>query len=58
MQIPTLFQQIADKMGHRLSDEFIMCVEAACITTMEWEEDPTQVMARVRGAQEELGEFD
>lgn len=58
MQTPTLYQEIADAMQQPLSGDLIMCIEAACITQMEWEADPGEVKQRVGGAIEELTDYD
>lgn len=52
------YQQIADSMNMVLDDELICAIEGSCVTQAEWAADESSCKSRIRGALEEMTEFD
>lgn len=56
---PSFKAQIAERLGYRVDDdEFVMALEGACVIEPEYESDPEDCISRVRGALEEMTNFD
>ena len=51
-------QAVADDMKMVCDEHFIMAIEAACVTTMEYARDPLSCHQRIRGALEEMDPSD